>query len=47
MREKAQLVKKKSFRPFMSDLFVTKIDWVSCCAICLPGDSQREGHKNQ
>lgn len=46
MREKARLV-KKSFRPFMSDMFVTKRDWLGCCAICLPGDNQSQGHKNQ
>lgn len=47
MREKAQLVKKNLSDLFMSDVFVTKRDWLGCCGICLPGDNQSEGHKNQ
>ena len=31
----------------MSDVFATKRDWLGCRAICLPGDNQNEGHKNQ
>ena len=44
---KGSTSEKKSFRPFMSDVFVTKTDWLGCRAICLPGGNQNEGHKNQ